>query len=126
VKLFIASSHCQPNLAMGTIRCDTKMRNVLNVRARIAQKIRRVKYRRVAASARRAWHGHAARHSFSKSAWYCLQLTTRHLENPSASLAQVATEVGYESEAAFNRAFKKHVGAPPGMWRRGRMPSVKH
>jgi transcriptional regulator GlxA family with amidase domain len=27
--------------------------------------------------------------------------------------AKVAVEVGYESEAAFNRAFKKHVGAPP-------------
>ena len=46
-----------------------------------------------------------------------MQLATRHLENPSASLAQVAAEVGYESEAAFNRAFKKHVGAPPGTWR---------
>jgi AraC-like DNA-binding protein len=55
-----------------------------------------------------------------------MQLATRHLENPSASLAQVAAEVGYESEAAFNRAFKKHVGAPPGTWRRGRMPLAKH
>ena len=55
-----------------------------------------------------------------------MQLATRHLENPSASLAQVAAEVGYESEAAFNRAFKKHVGAPPGTWRRGRMPTVNH
>jgi AraC-like DNA-binding protein len=27
-------------------------------------------------------------------------------------------EVGYESEAAFNRAFKKYVGVPPGAWRR--------
>lgn len=41
------------------------------------------------------------------------------------SIAQAATEVGYESEAAFNRAFKKHVGAPPEAWRRGRIPSVK-
>ena len=55
-----------------------------------------------------------------------MQLATRHLENPSASLAQVAAEIGYESEAAFNRAFKKHVGAPPGTWRRGRMPLAKH
>jgi AraC-like DNA-binding protein len=55
-----------------------------------------------------------------------MQLATRHLENPSASIAQVAAEVGYESEAAFNRAFKKHVGAPPAAWRRGRMPLVQH
>ncbi|HTO44350.1 MAG TPA: hypothetical protein VML56_09750 [Burkholderiales bacterium] len=30
------------------------------------------------------------------------------------------TDAGYESEAAFNRAFKKFVGTPPGTWRRGR------
>jgi AraC-like DNA-binding protein len=27
--------------------------------------------------------------------------------------------VGYESEAAFNRAFKRVTGAPPATWRRG-------
>jgi AraC-like DNA-binding protein len=37
------------------------------------------------------------------------------------SIAQVAAGVGYESEAAFNRAFKKQVGVPPGSWRRSRM-----
>jgi methylphosphotriester-DNA--protein-cysteine methyltransferase len=31
-------------------------------------------------------------------------------------------EVGYESEAAFSRAFKKYVGMSPGAWRRGRTP----
>lgn len=30
---------------------------------------------------------------------------------------QVAADVGYESVAAFNRAFKKHVGLPPAAWR---------
>jgi AraC-like DNA-binding protein len=49
-----------------------------------------------------------------------MQLATRLLERPGVGLAQVAAEVGYESEAAFNRAFKKYVGAPPGAWRRGR------
>jgi len=28
--------------------------------------------------------------------------------------------VGYESEAAFSRAFKKSVGAPPSQWRKRR------
>jgi AraC-like DNA-binding protein len=42
-----------------------------------------------------------------------MQLATRLLERPNVGVAQVAAEVGYESEAAFNRAFKKCVGAPP-------------
>jgi AraC-like DNA-binding protein len=48
-----------------------------------------------------------------------MQLATRLLEQPGVGLAQIASEVGYESEAAFNRAFKKCVGVPPGAWRRG-------
>lgn len=36
------------------------------------------------------------------------------------TLARAAAEVGYESEAAFNRAFKKYVGLPPGTWRERR------
>ena len=35
-----------------------------------------------------------------------------------AILREVAAEIGYESEAAFNRAFKKLIGIPPGAWRR--------
>jgi AraC-like DNA-binding protein len=34
-------------------------------------------------------------------------------------VAWVASAVGYESEAAFSRAFKKLVGRPPATWRRG-------
>ena len=42
------------------------------------------------------------------------------------ALAQAGAEVGYESEAAFNRAFKKYVGMPPGLWRKGTAsPSLK-
>jgi AraC-like DNA-binding protein len=52
-----------------------------------------------------------------------MQLATRLLERQGAGVAQVAAEVGYESEAAFNRAFKKCVGLPPGAWRRGRNAS---
>jgi transcriptional regulator GlxA family with amidase domain len=49
-----------------------------------------------------------------------MQLAARRLETPGISMAQVAAEAGYESEAAFNRAFKKLIGTPPGTWRRGR------
>jgi AraC-like DNA-binding protein len=34
------------------------------------------------------------------------------------SLGAVAERVGYSSEAAFQRAFKKHVGTSPGEWRK--------
>jgi AraC-like DNA-binding protein len=53
-----------------------------------------------------------------------LQLAARLLERQSTSIAQAAAEVGYESEAAFNRAFKKQVGVPPGAWRRARMAAT--
>jgi AraC-like DNA-binding protein len=33
-------------------------------------------------------------------------------------LARIAEDVGYESEAAFNRAFKRHYGLPPAAWRK--------
>jgi AraC-like DNA-binding protein len=49
-----------------------------------------------------------------------LQLAARQLERTSISIAQVAEDAGYESEAAFNRAFKKMMGAPPGVWRKSR------
>jgi AraC-like DNA-binding protein len=54
------------------------------------------------------------------SSWR-LQLAAQHLEHGGMSIAQAAAEVGYESEAAFNRAFKKLVGLPPGSWRRTRI-----
>jgi AraC-like DNA-binding protein len=49
-----------------------------------------------------------------------MQLAARQLETPGLSIGQVAANVGYESEAAFNRAFKKLIGTTPGTWRKGR------
>ena len=46
-----------------------------------------------------------------------MQLASRLLID-GAALADVAEAVGYESEAAFSRAFKKLVGQSPGTWRR--------
>ena len=48
-----------------------------------------------------------------------LQLAARMLEGGALTVSQVAAAVGYQSEAAFNRAFKRLVGVPPGAWRRG-------
>src|SRR5205823_6009372 len=46
-----------------------------------------------------------------------LQLAARSLERTSRGVAEIAAEVGYESEAAFNRAFKRELGQPPGRYR---------
>jgi AraC-like DNA-binding protein len=47
-----------------------------------------------------------------------LALAARALREGSESIARIAGEVGYESEAAFNRAFKRELGMPPATWRR--------
>jgi len=55
-----------------------------------------------------------------------MQLAIRQLTIPGVSVAQAGAEVGYESEAAFNRAFKKYVGMPPGSWRKSKSsPALK-
>jgi AraC-like DNA-binding protein len=46
-----------------------------------------------------------------------LQLAARSLEMTSRGVAEIAAGVGYESEAAFNRAFKREYGKPPGRYR---------
>jgi len=51
-----------------------------------------------------------------------MQLAARLLAEGGA-VAEVGRAVGYDSEAAFSRAFKKLVGQPPGGWRR-RLPST--
>jgi len=47
-----------------------------------------------------------------------MQVAAGLLTSGGASIAAVATDVGYGSEAAFSRAFKKLVGTPPAAWRR--------
>ncbi len=52
-----------------------------------------------------------------------LQLGARLLRTTSYSVARISAEVGYESEQAFNRAFKREFGAPPARFRmRARSP----
>lgn len=47
-----------------------------------------------------------------------LQLAAQHLKPSDLPLKTIADRNGYESEAAFSRAFKRHFGLPPGDWRR--------
>jgi AraC-like DNA-binding protein len=46
-----------------------------------------------------------------------MQLATNYLRSGTESVAMIANRVGYDSEAAFSRAFKKVLGAPPSEWR---------
>ncbi len=53
-----------------------------------------------------------------------LQLAAQQLRLTDRTLASVAEDVGYESEAAFNRAFKREFGMPPATWRRNTIGST--
>jgi AraC-like DNA-binding protein len=53
-----------------------------------------------------------------------MQIASRLLTQSNAPLASVAIGTGYESEAAFSRAFKRAVGVPPSVWRRERSASA--
>jgi AraC-like DNA-binding protein len=47
-----------------------------------------------------------------------MQLASRLLRETQSSVAAIALDVGYDSEAAFVRAFRRLVGMPPATWRR--------
>jgi AraC-like DNA-binding protein len=47
-----------------------------------------------------------------------IQLAKHLMLQLALPIAEVADRVGYESEAAFNRAFKRNVGVPPATWRK--------
>lgn len=49
-----------------------------------------------------------------------MQVAANLLVQSGAKVASIGTEVGYDSEAAFSRAFKKSTGLAPGAWRESR------
>ena len=46
-----------------------------------------------------------------------MQLAQHLLKHTTLSLAEIAGRVGYDSDVAFNHAFKRHVGQSPAAWR---------
>jgi AraC-like DNA-binding protein len=46
-----------------------------------------------------------------------MQVAANLLDQSGTKIATIGAEVGYESEAAFSRAFKKATGMAPGAWR---------
>lgn len=47
-----------------------------------------------------------------------LQLAAQTLKSTELPMKRIADQAGYESEAAFSRAFKRHFGLPPAGWRK--------
>jgi AraC-like DNA-binding protein len=47
-----------------------------------------------------------------------MQLARQKLRDSHLTVAQIAYDVGYDSEASFTRAFHRECGAPPAAWRR--------
>jgi len=48
-----------------------------------------------------------------------MQIASELLGAGGSNVASIAAQIGYESEAAFSRAFKKMIGVPPSAWRVG-------
>lgn len=47
-----------------------------------------------------------------------MALATNYLRRSSLNVARIAEEIGYETDAAFSRAFRREFGVPPATWRR--------
>jgi AraC-like DNA-binding protein len=47
-----------------------------------------------------------------------MHVAAERLKHTTATVESIAREVGYTSEYAFNRAFSRHRGTPPGRYRR--------
>jgi AraC family transcriptional regulator, activator of mtrCDE len=54
-----------------------------------------------------------------------MTLAANELKGSSRSTGAVAEAVGYQSEAAFQRAFKSHMGLTPARWRKMQEPSAR-
>ena len=47
-----------------------------------------------------------------------MQVAAHKLREGRLTIGQIALDIGYDSEAAFTRAFKRELGVPPATWRR--------
>ena len=55
-----------------------------------------------------------------------MHLARRLLRETNISVGELAARVGYESEAAFSRAFRRSVGVPPATWRDVNVSAPEH
>jgi AraC-like DNA-binding protein len=49
-------------------------------------------------------------------------LAANLLRGSSAQLSRIAEDVGYQTDSAFSRAFRREFGSPPAAWRRSQVP----
>jgi transcriptional regulator GlxA family with amidase domain len=47
-----------------------------------------------------------------------MQIAMHKLREARLSIGRIAFDIGYDSETAFTRAFKRELGTPPATWRR--------
>ena len=52
-----------------------------------------------------------------------LAIAARALRSGAEAIVRIAERAGYESDAAFSRAFKREFGMPPAAWRRRAVPA---
>jgi AraC-like DNA-binding protein len=53
-----------------------------------------------------------------------MSLAANLLRSSNSSLMRIAEEVGYQTDTAFSRAFRREFGTPPAAWRRGQEKSA--
>ena len=60
--------------------------------------------------------------------WWRMLLASHLLCRSNAPLARIADEVGYQTDTAFSRAFRREFGQPPAAWRRqhGKREAFSH
>jgi AraC-like DNA-binding protein len=51
-------------------------------------------------------------------------LAANLLARTNATLLHIAQDVGYRTDTAFSRAFRREYGTPPAAWRRSRAPET--
>ncbi|HEY4103608.1 MAG TPA: helix-turn-helix transcriptional regulator [Polyangiaceae bacterium] len=89
------------------------------VRRNAGRPCRRPEVRHVAFDVGRALRALRRHSPIQYLAQWRIQLAASLLCTSKASLAQIAERVGYGSEAALSRAFKRTVGIAPAPYRRG-------
>jgi AraC-like DNA-binding protein len=53
-----------------------------------------------------------------------MQVASEMLDRGNVNMAAIASEIGYESDAAFSRSFKRMMGVTPSAWRQGKRPAL--
>lgn len=70
------------------------------------------------------FHGYVGTPPMQYLARWRMQLAAALLASTNVTLSEVADQVGYGSEAALSRAFKRLVGVAPSAWREGARPDI--